>query len=350
MKQARLAAGLSQQALADAIGVSKMAISKYERGRMNPDSTVLIALARALDVPAEHFFRPSRSQLERLSFRKHPSLPRKVEAQVLADARDQLDRWMEVADVVPAAWSDRFERPSSVSIPINNIQDVEEAAERLRDAWNLGDDPIPYLLEVLERHGIKVLASKKAPTGKFDGMTAVADGHRVILVGQDLPGDRLRFTVAHELGHLMLEGQVADDLDEEKVCNRFAGAFLVPRRRALEALGAPRTGIDPGELALLKQKWGLSMLGWVIRASNLGIIKNRAYRELWQMFESKGWDKQEPGDPYPAESTARLQRLILRALAENLMTESKAAVVLGMSAKQLRALRTMARGAGRADR
>ena len=337
IKLARNATGLSQRALAEACGVSAMAISKYERGTSVPSSKVLIALAKALDVRTEYFFRSREVELEKLEFRKHSRLPSRQEKRVLADAREQMERWLALEDILPGDSVGKFKVPQQVPGSISSGDEIERVAMAVRNSWQLGTEPIIDLTEVLEENGLKVLLSKHARARDFDGLTAEADGHTVILVGSQLPGDRQRFTMAHELGHLILAGRLNDALarDEERACNRFAGAFLVPEPEVLKALGKSRTWLEPRELWLLKQQWGLSMGGWTYRAADLGIINRNILGKFWGLMRKHGWHAQEPDPQFPSESPRRFERLVFHALGEQLIGESKAAELLGISVSEL---------------
>lgn len=341
--RARQAAGLNQRALAKTVGVSAMAISKYERGQTTPSSPVLLALAKALNVRTEYFFRPTTVELKALEFRKHPDLPEKAKQQVLADGQEQLERWEVLNQLYPGAWEDAFRALSKLPGRIADYDAIEAVTERVRKAWHLGLDPIPNLVDTLEAHGITVLLSEFASAKDFDGLAGEADGHPVILVGVSLPGDRQRFTLAHELGHLLMKGRLATALDEEAACNRFAGALLAPKQAVSQTLGNKRYWLEPQELLLLKMKYGLSMGGWTYRARDLGIINPSAMQKLWQLFRAQGWDKHEPGPEYPGEKPQRYERYVYRALAEDIIGESKAAELLGKSLSALHSSRQMAR-------
>lgn len=341
IKQARKAAGLTMRQLADSAGISAMAVSKYEHGQLTPSSKTLLALAKALDVRTEYFFRESRVELEEVDFRKHPKLPEKIKNRVLADAQEQLERWLMLEDFIPAEWVTPFKVPAKVPETIDSYDQIEEVAETVRTAWNLGSNPIPDLLDTLEIQGIKVLLSDYADADQIDGLVASANGQPIIVVGTNLPGDRQRFTLAHELGHLVLKGKLDYALDEEQACHRFAGAFLAPREKVLKLLGSHRTWLEPQELWLLKQKYGLSMSGWIHRAEDLGVINASNTRKLQKHFRGNGWKQREPDPQYPSEQPRRFQRLVYRALAEDLISESKAAELLGLSLMKLHSMRNM---------
>lgn len=343
IRQGRIAAGLSLRDLAEKVGLSAMAISKYERGEIKPSSDVLLRLAQALNVRTEYFFRSTQVELVDVEFRKHPKLPKKDEDRVLADVREQVERWLTLESILPASWPKAFKVPAGIRGRVSSYDEIEQVADFVRKAWDLGTNPIRDLMEEFEAEGIKVIVTPRDGDKKFDGLVALANGQPVIVVGEDWPGDRQRFTLAHELGHLMLRGRLSGDLkkDEESACNRFAGAFLVPKQEALKALGESRSSLEPRELYLLKMEWGLSMQGWLHRAQDLKIINASSAKKLWGFFFASGWKQTEPGEPYPKECARRFPQVIYRALAENLIGESKAAELLGIGVGDLRDLRRM---------
>lgn len=346
IRQGRMAAGLSLRGLAQAVGLSAMAISKYERGQLKPSSETLLRLGKALGVRTEYFFRQPSIDLTEVEFRKHSKLSSKDEAKALEDVKEKLERWIDLETVIPASWPNAFALPKGLPAQITAYEDIESVAARVRKAWQLGTGPIGNLMDKMEEEGIKVILTPHDGGKKFDGLVAKANGHTIIVVGQDWPGDRQRFTLAHELGHLVLHGRLAPVLDEERACNHFAGAFLVPKEEVIRLLGPSRSWLEPRELYLLKHEWGLSMNGWIHRAQDLGVLSDAAARRLWDFFakqEHNGftWRKCEPGDPYPNECPLRFSQLIYRALAEDLIGESKASELLGLSLVDLRVRRRM---------
>jgi Zn-dependent peptidase ImmA (M78 family) len=227
--------------------------------------------------------------------------------------------------------------PAGLPERIESLEAIEVLANMVRKAWKLGENPIPDLMDTLEAHGILVLLTSTHKGEKFDGLSAWANNVPVIVVGADWPGDRQRFTLAHELGHLLLKDRLVVELDEEKAADHFAGAFLVPASAALQALGKHRTWLEPRELMLLKQEYGLSMGGWLFRAYQLGILNLKRFQIMQGFFRKRGWHRQEPGKPYPREQIRRFSRSVYHALAEDLINESKAAELLGTSLMELHA-------------
>jgi Zn-dependent peptidase ImmA (M78 family) len=149
--------------------------------------------------------------------------------------------------------------------------------------------------------------------------------------------ERKRFTLAHELGHMVMDAR--QGVDAEKASNRFAGAFLMSPEALWREIGKQRTTISLGELLRLKELFGASFQAIVYRCHDLGIIPNTAYRRLFQVFNERGWRRppfKEPGALEPSqEQPQRMQRLCFRALSEGLLGEARAAEILGISVQDL---------------
>lgn len=341
LHRARKAAGLSLRDLGELVGVSHAAIKKYEDGVAMPSSDILIRLSRALKVRTEYFFRPEPVALEGIEYRKRSSLPKKRLDAITHEVIDQIERRIELENLFPQSPVKPFTTVEGLAASITSMDQIENVVELVREAWELGFDPIPDLIDVLETYGIRVFMIDADADNKFDGLAARVSGMPIVVVGRHWPGDRQRFTLAHELGHLMLEGRLGSDLDEEMACNRFAGAFLFPRASVLQEMGAHRNAIELKELGLLKEEFGLSMAGILYRARDLGII-SPAYRdEQAKLFRFKGWHLKEPGRDYPAEKAHIFEQLVFHALAEEYIGESKAAELMNMSLAQFRRVRSM---------
>lgn len=339
--QARRSAGLSMRALGEKAGISAMAISKYENNKSTPSSTVMLSLARALGVRIDYFFRTSQVELKEVEYRKHSRLPKKVLNQIEGDVIEQIERYLELEEFLPATPIEPFCLPPGLPEQIGNYDEIEAVSGKIRQAWQLGNHPISDLIDTLEERGIKVFLSNALHGDKFDGLAARVNGTPVIVVGRDWPGDRQRFTLAHELGHLALAGRLAEHLDEEIAANRFAGAFLAPASEVIKELGYQRKRLEPAELCVLKSAYGLSMGGWLYRARDLGVVSQAAFQTMYRMFAARGWRKQEPGPGYKPEEPKLFMQLVFHACAEDLIGESKAAELLGKSLAEFRTIRNV---------
>lgn len=344
IKQARTASGLSLRGLADHAHISAMAVSKYENNKSVPSSGVLLALAEALNVRVEYFFRPMKVELKNVEYRKHSRLPKKILKQIEGDVIEQIERYLALEEILPVSPIQTFQLPSDFISKINDYDEIELVAAQLRKKWGLGVNPILDLAGTLEERGIKIFQSNELHDGKFDGLAASVNGVPVIVIGGDWPGDRQRFTMAHELGHLVLQDRLNAKLDEEKAANRFAGAFIVPDSEVYKELARKRTWLEPRELCVLKKAYGLSMAGWNHRAKDLGILNDVNYLRLVKYFRSHGWHKVEPCDEYPREEPQLFIQLVFHALAEDFISESKAAELMGISLTKFRGIRKVDHG------
>lgn len=303
-----------------------MAISKYERDESLPGSRVLARLAESLDVPLDFFFRPAAHAVTLRAYRKHASLKKRDETAILARIQEWLERYLEIETL----FQDVVRSPDLPVYQVGELQEIEQAAQDLREEWRLGLDPIENLTELLEDQGIKV--GLVEGFDHFDACTFLADGasetsFAVIVNKADIPADRQRYNLSHELGHLVLE--ITGEVNEEKAAHRFAGAFLVPAPTVRYELGEGRTDLELNELYLLKRKYGLSMQALIYRAKDLEIISEGIAGRLFQRFRSYGWHLREPGGPLPPERPLRLELLTYRALAEDLISRSRAQELLG---------------------
>jgi len=341
LKQARIAAGMSQRRLAElAAPLSAMAVSNYENDKFTPGSDVLLRLAKALNVRFEYFFRPVTAVLSPAQYRRKTQLGAKARRAVERRVAEEVERCLAAEAVFgEQLYAGGLPMRATVQSPA----EAEAAADALRASWSLGQEPIGDLCEVLEEHGVRVVLLDGADD-EFDGLRCWAnESIPVIAIGTDKPGDRQRFTLAHELGHQVLG---LDESDEsETVANRFAGAFLVPQEAVLREFGARRSHLSIAELHLLKHKWGLSMQAWCHRLQEAGVISDSTYRRARNRFDEEDWRVTEPGDAYPKVKTYRLVRLIERALAEDLISPSRAAELLGKPLHAARAAWPLGLGA-----
>ena len=332
--QSRLAAGLTLEALGQQLGVTKAAIQKYEKGTVTPDSAKLLKIAKTCGVRTEYFFRKDSVELTHAEFRKTRAFGVKRAEAVQIRVAEQVEKRIALQNAFPESPIAQFAVPEAIPGQVGDLEDLEAIAEEARRAWSLGLNPIGDLTDTLETLGLLVLMVEEDHPG-FSGMTAIAtaaDSQRypVVAVSSTWPGDRQRFTLAHELGHVLLAGRLADKMDEEKACDRFAGAFLAPRVAVMHELGEDRKRLEPRELYHLKHEYGLSMKGWAIRALQCGVIPDAYFESLVKRFSVNRWHRGEPGDPLPTETPQQFEQLVYRALAEQLLSEAKAAELLGI--------------------
>ena len=157
--------------------------------------------------------------------------------------------------------------PAGFPRTLNCLEDAEKLANELREEWKLGTDPIPNMTELVEERGIKVLLASLPP--KVSGLTCfvkrpqVGDQVPVIVVNADKTLERRRFTMAHELGHRVISASSQGDV--EKLCHRFAGAFLINKEHLLKEIGEKRSVVGVREILGLKRLYRVSAAAFLIR-------------------------------------------------------------------------------------
>jgi Zn-dependent peptidase ImmA (M78 family)/transcriptional regulator with XRE-family HTH domain len=337
LSSARKMSGLSLQGLADKLGnvVTKQSLNKYERGNMKPDSELVIALADKLQVSVDYFFmEPSVVvELQNIDFRKFGSKLSNTEQQSVEEkTKEAFERYFELENIL------NFQEPVSYFKYPEIITDAAQAAaaaNALRIDWNLGYDPIPNVVEMLEDKGYRVVEID-APSS-FDGLKADTGIQKVIVLRKTSPEVdivRKRFTALHELAHHALRfPETMDPKAEEKLCHSFASALLYPAEMALKEMHKNRFHFYQNELVLIKERWGISFPAIFSRALQLGIINAYTYKLLNMGYRSRRMHEpgHEPGRFLSREKPVRFERLIYLALSQELISVNEAAYFSGTS-------------------
>jgi Zn-dependent peptidase ImmA (M78 family)/transcriptional regulator with XRE-family HTH domain len=343
LQSARRMAGLSLQGLADRLDnlVSKQSLNKYEQGLMKPDSEVLIALANSLNVSIDYFYStPSiKVEFESIDFRKYSSkLSKTEESSVLEKAKDCFERYFELEDILQL--NEKYDY-FNFDREIKTAEDAEDAAKKLRTEWNLGHDPIPDVVEMLEDKGYKVI--DLLVSDAFDGMKAnVGDRKIIVLKKSNNANDdvvRKRFTALHELAHHALTfSKVLKHSEEEKLCHVFACAVLYPEEMAKRELHKQRFHFYQKELEIIKERWGISFTAIFHRAHRLGILNDFILRKFHVGYKKRGYHvpNSEPGRYRSKEVPTRMERLVYLGLAKEVLTINEAAYFSGITAWELR--------------
>lgn len=194
---------------------------------------------------------------------------------------------------------------SSIDIPEYNIPqlDVEsgisvcEIAQRVRYALGIADGPIEKLSEELEKNGV-IIIEINTDIEKFSGLSArTQNGATIIFLNDNMPNDRKRFTIVHELGHIVMHipysVELSPDRDLEKEANVFAGEFLMPYKDFRKDYSVYTSY---NELDVLKRYWGVSKQAIVRKAFNDKIIDGNKYQSMMVQFSMYGERKIERGN------------------------------------------------------
>lgn len=312
IRQAREIRGMTQAELAEKVSLHQSNIARLEQGIYQPLDTVVQAVALATGFPVP-FFRedpivdfPQGSLLyrKRASLRTgHKSMLRQTSS-VLFEIGLRLSR---EAGEIP------MRLPATTGDP-------ERDARNVREVFGYEENqPLINLVRAIEQLGVFVIAlTKDIDDHDAFSLWAKSDQVKPVLVlSIAKPGDRLRFSLAHELGHLMLhKGITAGVKVHERQADAFASELLLPTTAMLDEMVPP---LNLTRLAELKARWGVSIQALLVRALRLQIITLRQYKYLFQQLTVRGWRKREPVN-VPVERPRLLLQLIESVFGIPVMT------------------------------
>lgn len=331
-KSARLMNGYSLQELADALDnkVTRQALHRYEKGEVVPDGEKIGWLSKAMGVSPDYFFRPTQVELGEVEYRKLDKMPQKEAVAIKEKTKEYLSRYLELEEIL--GLPTEFDNPLADLGLITTYEQVNAAAKQLRDKWDLGLGPIFNIVELLEDKHIKVV--KLDVDEDFDGLQTYVNLSIPVVaynIKKANKPDRIRFTLLHELAHLLLRfGQIAEK-EKESLCHQFAGAMLLPEEIIREELGLHRTKLSPQELGNIKKQYGISMQAIIMRARYCNIINEHYTKQLFFFFKQMDWRIDEPVEYQGVEQSNRFEQLLFRALAEEQISMSKAAALNNQS-------------------
>jgi Zn-dependent peptidase ImmA (M78 family)/transcriptional regulator with XRE-family HTH domain len=309
LRLARVALGLTLEQLGARVSATRQYLNQLEQGIKAPTEEMRDALADALDV-GRHFFelpvdvgiRP-----EQCHFRKQRTTPLAVVSQVLARGTllnsfiGRLDREL---DLPPVSFPD---------FPVSALQEAEDAAEAARAHWQLGTGPISNMMRVVENAGA-VVSFFGGVSERVDALSIDAVRPMIIRSDAKPAACRLRFDLAHEIGHLIMHrGVQTGDKETEDQANRFASAFLLPRSSFVHEFPRSRF-LDWTGIFALKLRWKVAAAAILRRAYDLRMISADQYRTGYIHLSKSGQRRQERYDDVIASETPELLPRALVAL------------------------------------
>ena len=327
LKNARKMKGMSLDELCLACDrvVSKQALSKYENGLMEPSSTVLIALSEALDVNPDYFFKSQKVDLGRLEFRVRKSFSKKKLESIKEYVRYKVEKYIEIENTLG------IKQLPLKKIFVKNKEDVILAAKKTRSNWKLGEDAIVNVISILEENGIKVIESGKYDG--FDGMSCIVDGMPIIVFKYSNYPERDRFTLLHELGHLILDFDSSfEEKEREQMCHLFASEMLIPRSVFIRILGQSRHSILMDELKNIQREFGIAIEALMYKAKDCKIINEN----LYQSFFTRRNQACIKESFMQKEAPNRFESLVIRGFSNGVISSSKAAELLDCSISELK--------------
>ncbi|MFV3402842.1 helix-turn-helix domain-containing protein [Pseudomonas sp. NY15463] len=322
LTEARLANGMTMASLSERIGVSRQAVSIFEKGAKCPTHENLEKIARELGVDTAFFYTPSRAIKEITTpshFRSFKTAAKKARTKA----------------TIQEAWFAEFSQYllSKINYPGANIyqsrlldfsllsnEDIEEIALEVRRHWGLGSGPLSNITRLLENNGVLIAQlSMDKTTQAFSNWRGDL---AYIVTEKGNSNARHRFNLAHELGHLVMHSSVSDEdhEDEELVqhkedqANYFASAFIFPKNSFLQEF----TSCSLDALIALKRRWGISIAAITVRARSLGLIsENQSVYIFKQLAALPGGRKQEPLDKETPKESSKLVSEMIDFLVSN---------------------------------
>ncbi len=285
--------GLTQVKLGDEVAASPALISLCEKGKKPfPARDLVEAFGSVLGFEPEFFCQPIGDVFreEECSMRHRRSTPEGLKAKIRAHGTligMVINRLRYVLN---------FPEQNIPHVPASTDADIEGAAERCREHWDLGiDRPIKQIGRVLEHAGIVIVPNLvKSDVDAFSRCGPIA----VVFLNQAIKStSRWHFDIGHECGHLVMHrGIPTGTVETEEAANKFAGAFLMPRRAF--ARDFQISSLDWKHIFALKRRWNVSAQAIVRRAYELGLLGAVEYRKAYKYMSWKGWTSNgEPDEP-----------------------------------------------------
>lgn len=325
IRQAREIAGLTQEKLAERAGVDQSRVARWERDLLVPSDEQLQKIALATKFPVSFFRRPIGPEFP------FGSLMNRARKSLLSEDRDRLRQLGRLTYELATELSNRF-APIAVHIPQTDSEEPRASAQLTRNAFGLSPDtPFTSIVNRLERNGVFVFAVPDE-IDEHDAYSLWTDSDPrkpVIVLSAGKPGDRLRWNVAHELGHLVMHRSFeGSHVEREEKADLFASELLLPAVAMRVELQPPLTLT---KFAELKSKWGVSIQALINCAWQLGIISDRQRKYFFMQLSSMGWRKDEPV-AIPLERP-RLLRKMAESVAAGPLNYSRVAQMVSAPVK-----------------
>lgn len=329
LKRIRLLKNLSLKDAGNLLNMTATAISKYEKGEILPDSKKLIDFANAYNVKSIELLKVYNvPKMKFTSFRKKKRLTGQNLELLEELIQDKIAKYLEIIEMNNIDTDNIKLKKYSC----NNLEDAEKAANDFRNYIKISNkQPISDLINILENLGIIIIQIKNPDNrfDDFDGLSEIVNNIPVIVLLDGIKdGARQRFTIAHELGHLVLNIN-NDKLDEEKLCNRFASALLMPKEAIINEFGYSRGNINFFELTAFKNEFKVSYTAIVYRLKDLNIISDYLYKKL-SIFLSQRIGKNDP-KPIQPETSFQFKKIVYKLEADEIISVNKACELLGVT-------------------
>lgn len=323
---ARELRGYTQTRLAELSGISQYTISRYEGGGKEVSPEDLEKLVQTLEFPAKFFYREGK----RRGIEGAETFHRKQASAQQGDLK-RIDALVDFFRLNAQILLSQIEAEAPYKIPQYDTAEYTpgEIAGLVRAAWNLPSGPIKNMVATLEAASCLIHTCNFGAAKIDEVMQWTFEPNIPILVlNQDVPGDRMRFTLAHALGHLVMHHNESPRSEMEDEANEFAAAFLMPA----EDIASELRPVNLNHLMDIKPYWKVSVAAMVMRAYDLEIIDDRRKKSLFQMMSRKGQRKEE-AYPIAREAPTLIEELINFYQVDMRYTNTEMGGMLGISEK-----------------
>lgn len=306
LRLARQRRGFQQSEAAPLLGIEQPFLSRIENGIADAPDEVVLRASKTYEVPREFFTLTDTIYGPPVSV--HAMWRKK--ADVAARDLDCIVAELNVRAMHIRRFLEGVNLRAKADIPRLDVEeygDPERVAGLLRAHWKIASGPIPNLTAIIERAGIVVALSDLANTSVSGVTFAVPGLPPIVLLNRAQPADRLRFTLAHELGHLVMHRFPTSNMEDE--ADKFASAFLMPAADIRQAFKGRK--IDLLMLGALKPEWRVAMQALLMRATSLGFVNDGQKQYLWKQISARGLRLREPPQfDFPREEPTLLNRVV----------------------------------------
>lgn len=307
---------MTARALAAAVGVSPITVSRWENGANEPEENTLQALATTLDYPKAFFLEADFDELptEAASFRSLSSMTARERDAALAAGS--------IAYIFHDWVAERFNLPSPDVPTLGADASPEAAAHFVRSHWGLGQQPVSHMVRLLEAKGVSVF-SLNEDTKNVDAFSCWRNDQPYVFLNTFKSTERSRFDAAHELGHLVMHrhGAPQDSREAEMEADQFASHFLMPEDDVASRIRGV-TSLE--EMIESKRRWGVSVAALNYRLHKMGIISDWQNRTFNIELSTRGYRKSEPNG-LPAEASSVWPQVLSDLWGEKLTRDHIAA-------------------------
>ena len=319
IKRYRILKGISLRKFGELADLSQTAIAKYEQNALKPDGEKLIKFAEILGCKVVDLLKENSNKRNlNLNFRKRKSLAGHKLELLKQIINDRVNNYLDVLELNAIA-------PKKIKkYKVSSIMEAELAAETFRKDHQINYMiPLGNLCAIIENLNISVIVINNDDNqfDGFDGVSEIVNGFPFICISSCLNYYRQRFTLAHELGHLLLE--IEDKENEEKICDAFASSLLLPKRALIWECGEKRYCISDREYKIIREEYKVSIKTIITALEKYNVITSNSAKLAYINYNKKYKNEEYNNLDQLYELPRMYEQLVLRLSAQNVISQSR---------------------------